>query len=63
MMGNDYFITGIDSPVKILSFTIALPVNKTKSQGSTIPSGTLTISPGTRSDDRHSSSLSLARNS
>ena len=47
MIGILVFITGIDSPVKIASFTIALPVNKTKSQGRTIPSGTFMISPGT----------------
>ncbi len=41
------FITGIDSPVRMASFTIALPVRRTRSQGSTIPSGTFMISPGT----------------
>lgn len=47
IIGKLYFITGIDSPVKMDSLTIALPVNSTKSQGKTRPSGTLITSPGT----------------
>lgn len=47
IIGKLFFITGIDSPVRIASFTIALPVSNTKSHGNTIASGTLMMSPGT----------------
>ena len=48
MIGSDYFMTGMDSPVKIDSLTMAEPVSSTRSQGNTIDSGTLITSPGTR---------------
>jgi hypothetical protein len=46
VIGKLDFITGTLSPVSMASFTIALPVKSTKSQGKLIPSGTTTISPG-----------------
>jgi len=49
-LGNYVFITGILSPVSIASLTIALPVNKIKSQGKFLDSGTVIISPGTNSE-------------
>lgn len=37
VIGRLAFITGMDSPVSMASLTIALPVNKIKSQGSEEP--------------------------
>jgi hypothetical protein len=44
-----FFITGTDSPVSILSFTKQLPVKRIISQGIIVYSGTIITSPGTRS--------------
>ncbi len=44
-----FFITGIDSPVSILSFIIADPLNRIRSQGNAYYSGTTITSPGTKS--------------
>jgi len=41
-------MTGIDSPVSIASLTMQLPYSTNKSQGRTMVSGTLIISPGTK---------------
>ena len=57
MIGSDDFITGTDSPVSIDSFTIAFPVNKTKSQGRLVDSGTTTTSPGSNYELSTSSSF------
>ncbi len=43
-------MTGILSPVNIASFTIALPVNKTRSHGKHFDSGTIITSPGRSSE-------------
>jgi hypothetical protein len=48
--GRPFLITGTLSPVSILSLTIAMPVNKIKSQGKTVFSGTSITSPGTNSE-------------
>lgn len=47
--GRQAFITGMDSPVSIASFTIALPVRRIKSHGSETPYGIRTTSPGSNS--------------
>lgn len=47
--GRAFLITGILSPVSMLSFTIHDPVNKARSQGIEVISGISMTSPGTRS--------------
>jgi len=46
---TQFFMTGTDSPVSMLSLTIQEPVKRTMSHGIRLLSGTTTTSPGTRS--------------
>ena len=50
MFGIPAFITGTLSPVSMLSFTIAAPVSKIKSQGKFSLYGISMTSPGTKSE-------------